>query len=107
MGPRRSICLLVALATWASLRIAGPVSKMLGKTGINVATRLMGLLLAAIAVEFIAGGAVQLLPGLARHHSWKRRHYRNWLSFPSGIKFHLRLQSSKRRVVCFVERSRY
>jgi multiple antibiotic resistance protein len=59
-------CLLVALVTWAALRIASPVSKMLGKTGINVATRLMGLLLAAIAVEFIAGGAGQLLPGLAR-----------------------------------------
>lgn len=59
-------CLLVALVTWVALRIASPVSKMLGKTGINIATRLMGLLLAAIAVEFIAGGAVQLLPGLAR-----------------------------------------
>jgi multiple antibiotic resistance protein len=41
---------------------------MLGKTGINIATRLMGLLLAAIAVEFIANGLGQLLPGLEVPH---------------------------------------
>ncbi len=57
--------LMVALLTWGSLNIAGPVSKMLSKTGINIVIRLMGLLLAAIAAEFIAGGLLQLLPGLA------------------------------------------
>ena len=60
------IVLMVALVTWVALHAANPVSKMLGKTGINIATRLMGLLLASIAVEFIAGGLVQLLPGLAK-----------------------------------------
>jgi multiple antibiotic resistance protein len=59
------IILLVALLTWIALTVAGPVRRMLSKTGINIATRLMGLLLAAIAVEFIAGGLIQLLPGLA------------------------------------------
>jgi len=59
------ISLLVALLTWIALTVAGPVRKMLSKTGINIATRLMGLLLSAIAVEFIAGGLIQLLPGLA------------------------------------------
>jgi len=57
-------CLLVALLTWLALAAAGPVRKMLSKTGINIATRLMGLLLAAIAVEFITSGLVLLLPGL-------------------------------------------
>jgi multiple antibiotic resistance protein len=57
--------LIVALLTWLALKAAIPVSRMLSKTGINIATRLMGLLLAAIAVEFIAGGLSQLLPGLA------------------------------------------
>jgi multiple antibiotic resistance protein len=58
--------LVVALLTWFSLKAAIPVSRMLSRTGINIATRLMGLLLAAISVEFIAGGLTQLLPGLAR-----------------------------------------
>lgn len=59
-------CLLISLLTWAALTVANPVSRLLTKTGINIATRLMGLLLAAIAVEFITGGLIQLLPGLAR-----------------------------------------
>jgi multiple antibiotic resistance protein len=58
--------LLVALMTWAALIVANPISKIMSKTAINIATRLMGLLLAAIAVEFIAGGLSQLLPGLTK-----------------------------------------
>jgi len=57
---------LISLLTWVALNVATPIRKMLSKTGINIATRLMGLLLAAIAIEFIAGGMIQLLPGLAR-----------------------------------------
>jgi len=56
--------LLVALVTWIALRVATPVSQWLGKTGVNIAMRLMGLLLAAVAVEIFAGGIVVLLPGL-------------------------------------------
>jgi len=37
----------------------------LGVIGLNIATRIMGLILAAIGVQFIADGAKQLLPGLA------------------------------------------
>ena len=57
--------LLVAFLTWLALRVAIPVSSMMSKTGINIATRLMGLLLAAIAVEFVTSGLILLLPGLA------------------------------------------
>ncbi|MBI2778928.1 MAG: YchE family NAAT transporter [Gammaproteobacteria bacterium] len=57
-------CTVVALAVWAALRMALPLSAMLGRTGINIVTRLMGLLLAAISVEFIVDGLRQLLPGL-------------------------------------------
>jgi multiple antibiotic resistance protein len=38
----------------------------LGKTGINVMTRLMGLILAALAVEVMADGLHKLFPVLAR-----------------------------------------
>ena len=55
---------LVALVTWIALRVATPVSIWLGKTGVNIAMRLMGLLLAAVAVEIFASGIVVLLPGL-------------------------------------------
>lgn len=55
-----SIGLLVLLALLA----APYISARLGKTGINIVTRIMGLILAAIAVEFIAGGLRGLFPVL-------------------------------------------
>jgi len=59
------LCVVVtAVITWIMLRLAIVISRRLGQTGLNNVTRLMGLLLAAIAVEFIAGGLVQLFPGL-------------------------------------------
>ncbi|MDE2624562.1 MAG: hypothetical protein KGM40_04000, partial [Betaproteobacteria bacterium] len=36
----------------------------LGETGVNIATRLMGLLLAAVAVEIFMSGLLEFLPGL-------------------------------------------
>ena len=59
-------CVMVAIAVWISLRMAIPIGAWLGKTGINIVTRLMSLLLAAIAVEIIAGGLGKLLPGLVK-----------------------------------------
>lgn len=60
--------LLVGVITWATLSMAMPLSRLMGKTGINVVTRIMGLLLASIAIEFIAGGLLILFPGLAAHN---------------------------------------
>ncbi len=59
-------CVMVAITVWISLRMAIPIGAWLGKTGINIVTRLMSLLLAAIAVEIVVGGLVKLLPGLAK-----------------------------------------
>jgi multiple antibiotic resistance protein len=59
------VCIvLVGFITWTVFRLAEPFRRILGLTGINVCTRLMGLLLAAIAVEFIAEGLKQLFPFL-------------------------------------------
>jgi MarC family membrane protein len=58
------ICLAVAALTWVTLRLGDWVTRKLGQTGINIAIRVMGLLLAAVAVEIFAGGIVTLLPGL-------------------------------------------
>ena len=51
-----------ALAIWLILRAARPIAGFLGTTGMNVATRFMGLILAAIAVEFIAAGLNEIFP---------------------------------------------
>ena len=56
---------LLALATWLIFRAAPPIVARLGKTGINVVTRIMGLIMAAVGVEFIASGMKQLFPMLA------------------------------------------
>jgi multiple antibiotic resistance protein len=57
---------VVASVTWLALRMASMIGRWLGKTGVNIASRIMGLLLAAVAVEFIADGAAALFPGLMR-----------------------------------------
>jgi multiple antibiotic resistance protein len=55
---------VVALATALCFSLAGPIARALGKTGINVMTRLMGLILAALAVEVMADGLGKLFPVL-------------------------------------------
>ncbi len=56
---------LVAGMVYVLLHFAQPIRNALGTVGINIATRLMGLMLAAIAVEFVVGGLRIMLPGLA------------------------------------------
>ena len=55
---------LVAGLTYFCMRMAHPISHTLGRTGINIMTRLMGLILAALAVEVMASGLSQLFPVL-------------------------------------------
>jgi multiple antibiotic resistance protein len=56
---------VVALAVVACFSAAGKIAKALGSTGINIMTRLMGLILAALAVELLASGLMELFPILA------------------------------------------
>ncbi len=56
---------LIALLVWLALRLASPIGALLGTTGLNVATRIMGLLLAAIGVQMLVSGLLKLMPGLA------------------------------------------
>ena len=55
---------VIAVATAICFSLADPIARVLGKTGINVMTRLLGLILAALAVEVMAEGLGQLFPGL-------------------------------------------
>ena len=57
---------VVGLATALCFSLAQPIARVLGKTGINVMTRLMGLILAALAVEVMSDGLVKLFPILGR-----------------------------------------
>ncbi len=55
---------LVCALLWTVLRFAHALAPRMGTTGLNIATRLLGLLLAAIAIQTMAEGMVQLFPGL-------------------------------------------
>ena len=55
---------VIAAATAICFSLAQPIARVLGKTGINVMTRLMGLILAALAVEVMADGLHKLFPVL-------------------------------------------
>jgi multiple antibiotic resistance protein len=57
---------VIAVAIIAAFLAARPIAKLMGRTGINVMTRLMGLILAAMAVEIMADGLVALFPGLGK-----------------------------------------
>ncbi len=53
---------LTSLITLAFLRSGLRVERRLGQTGMNVLQRVMGLILAATAVQFVVDGAATLLP---------------------------------------------
>ncbi|MES2244276.1 MAG: MarC family protein [Pseudomonadota bacterium] len=57
---------VIGLATAVCFALAHPIARVLGKTGINVMTRLMGLILAALAIEVMTGGLLKLFPILGR-----------------------------------------
>jgi multiple antibiotic resistance protein len=59
-----AIGVVLALIVYFALRLAEPIARWIGRTGINIGTRLMGLMLAALAVEFIVDGLKTLLPNL-------------------------------------------
>ncbi|MGY0613913.1 YchE family NAAT transporter [Vibrio sp. FJH11] len=56
---------LFCFCSWLLFRSAPYIVKLLGQTGINVITRIMGLILGALGIEFIANGLRNLFPGLA------------------------------------------
>jgi multiple antibiotic resistance protein len=58
--------LVIALAIVACFAMAQPIARLLGRTGINVMTRLMGLILAALAVEVMTDGLHTLFPVLGK-----------------------------------------
>jgi multiple antibiotic resistance protein len=64
LGVMAVVIFVVAVLTWLALRAAQRVSKVMGLTGMNILTRVGGLVTAALAIEILASGLVGLFPGL-------------------------------------------
>src|SRR5665647_3225453 len=54
----------IAVIVWVVLRLAEPIGERMGTGGLNIGTRVMGLILAAMAVQLMADGMLELFPGL-------------------------------------------
>jgi multiple antibiotic resistance protein len=59
-----AVCLLVAVIVWLAFRSATPIATRLGPIGMNIITRVMGILLTATAFGLLGRGIGGLLPGL-------------------------------------------
>jgi len=54
----------VIASAFVLFQTAGLLDRLLGKTGVNVVTRLLGMLLAALSVQFVVDGVRAVLPNL-------------------------------------------
>lgn len=64
-GAILAVIAAVSLMTWLVLRAANAIGERMSRTALNIATRLLGLLLAAFAVQTMAEGLRELFPGLS------------------------------------------
>jgi multiple antibiotic resistance protein len=58
------VSVVVAIVVWVAFRSAGELGRRLGPIGLNIVTRLMGILVTAIGFGLLAHGIGGLLPGL-------------------------------------------
>jgi multiple antibiotic resistance protein len=58
-----AIIIVVAISTLVILRLAPSIASLIGRAGMRIFTQIMGLLIAAIAVEFITQGLDAIFPG--------------------------------------------
>lgn len=56
--------LVTAAATFVIFRFGHPILRRLGRTGVMAMTRVLGLILAALGVQFVLNGAALVLPHL-------------------------------------------
>jgi len=58
------LCILLAIGMFVVLYYGPTIAKLVGESVIKVITRIMGMLIMAIAVGMLANGLIGLLPGL-------------------------------------------
>lgn len=56
--------LCISILCYLSLMAAGRISKLLGDTGLNIINRIMGIILAALAIEIVVAGLRTIFPNL-------------------------------------------
>ncbi|AZQ87717.1 MarC family protein [Moraxella catarrhalis] len=56
--------LCISILCYLSLMAAGQISKLLGDTGLNIINRIMGIILAAVAIEIVVAGLRTIFPNL-------------------------------------------
>lgn len=61
-----AICAGTAMIIWLTFRSATPIARKLGPIGMNIVTRVMGILVSATAFGLLGKGISGLLPGLAK-----------------------------------------
>lgn len=52
---------VVLLLAYAALVLSGHLARLLGRTGVNVVTRVLGVLLSALAVQYVADGVLDFI----------------------------------------------
>ena len=56
--------LVIAIFCYLALSAATQLSRVLGDTGLNIISRIMGMLLAAVAIEILVSGLVSIFPNI-------------------------------------------
>jgi multiple antibiotic resistance protein len=60
------IAVAFSVLMWVTFHSAGPIARRLGPIGMNIISRVMGILLTAAAFGLLGRGIEGLLPGLSR-----------------------------------------
>jgi len=55
------VFIIVGAILWVSLRSSGAVMRIVGKSGIEAISRLMGFLLVCMGVQFIINGVLEII----------------------------------------------
>ncbi len=69
IGPSGYVAGMVAiigagLVTWLCFALTGPISRVLGEVGMAIIVRVLGLILVALAIQFMLAGLSEAIPGM-------------------------------------------